>query len=65
MDESHRNLASNRAQEIIQEYVKPRLQIEVSATPDSSDPDEKVTVEPEDVIEAGMIRREAVMNAKI
>ncbi len=65
IDESHRNLKSDRAQEILAEFIRPKIQIEVSATPDSPEPDEIVKVEPEEVIEAGMIRREAMMNENI
>ncbi len=65
IDESHRNLKSDRAQEILAEFIRPKIQIEVSATPDSPEPDEIVKVEPEEVIEAGMIRREALMNENI
>jgi type III restriction enzyme len=36
IDESHRNLDSPRAQELIQNFIKPKIQIEVSATPDST-----------------------------
>ena len=51
VDESHRSLDTQRAQELIQNYIKPALQIEVSATPDSADYDEKIEVDIADVIE--------------
>ncbi len=35
VDESHKNLDSARAQDLIKNYIKPKIQIEVSATPDS------------------------------
>lgn len=35
VDESHRSLATPKAQELILTYIKPQIQIEVSATPDS------------------------------
>lgn len=65
IDESSRNLGSERAQEIIAQFIKPRLQIEVSATPDSVGYVKMVEVSANEVIESGMIRREAVMNEKI
>lgn len=51
VDESHRSLNTPKAQDLIQNFIKPVLQIEVSATPDSVDYDEKVEVEIQDVIE--------------
>lgn len=50
VDESHRNLDTPKAQELIQNIIKPALQIEVSATPDSTNIDEIVKVTFDDVI---------------
>ncbi|MEA3304502.1 MAG: DEAD/DEAH box helicase family protein [Patescibacteria group bacterium] len=62
VDESHRSLDSKRAQELIVDYIKPDLQIEVSATPDSPDFDEIVKVDIQDVIESGMVKKEVLIN---
>jgi type III restriction enzyme len=65
IDESHRSLNTVKAQELIQEYIKPKLQIEVSATPDSENYDQKVEVHMEEVIEAGMTKQEILINPGI
>lgn len=65
VDESHRSLNTTKAQELIREYIKPKIQIEVSATPDSENYDQKVEVNIEEVIEAGMIKREILINPGI
>lgn len=62
VDESHRSLATPKAQELIMNYIKPKIQIEVSATPDSTDYDAKIETRIEEVIEAGMIKKEVVIN---
>ncbi|OIO76087.1 hypothetical protein AUJ87_03540 [Candidatus Gracilibacteria bacterium CG1_02_38_174] len=62
VDESHRSLATSKAQELIMNYIKPKLQIEVSATPDSVGYDAKVETKIEEVIEAGMIKKEVLIN---
>lgn len=62
VDESHRSLATPKAQELIMNYIKPKLQIEVSATPDSVGYDAKVETKIEEVIEAGMIKKEVLIN---
>lgn len=62
IDESHRSLATPKAQELIMNYIKPKIQIEVSATPDSVDYDAKIETKIEEVIEAGMIKKEVVIN---
>lgn len=51
VDESHRSLNTPKAQELIQQFIKPVLQIEVSATPDSADYEAKIEVEIQDVID--------------
>lgn len=65
VDESHRSLDTQRAQELIQNYIKPALQIEVSATPDSADYDEKIEVDITDVIEEWMIKKEVLINPEL
>jgi len=50
VDESHRSLDTPKAQELIANYIKPVLQIEVSATPDSQNYEQKIEVAIEDVI---------------
>ncbi len=62
VDESQRSLNTPKAQELIMTYIKPRIQIEVSATPDSAGYDAKIETRIEDVIEAGMIKKEVVIN---
>ena len=62
IDESHRSLDTVKAQELITTYIVPRLQIEVSATPNSKEPDQIIKVSIEEVIEAGMIKKEILIN---
>ena len=62
VDESHKSLSTPKAQELIINYIKPQIQIEVSATPDSADYDAKIDTKIEEVIEAGMIKKEVVIN---
>jgi type III restriction enzyme len=65
IDESHRQLNVSRAQELIRDYFKPIIQIEVSATPDSVKYDKKITVDMGDVIESGMIKKVILVNEDI
>ena len=65
VDESHKNLDSLRAQELIQNFIKPKIQIEVSATPDTVLAAQIIEVDVESVIEAGMIKKEILINAEI
>lgn len=62
VDESHRDLDTEKSQELVRNYIKPVLQIEVSATPDTKDPDEMVTVDIEDVIAEWMIKDDILVN---
>ena len=62
VDESQRSLNTEKAQELIMTYIKPKLQIEVSATPDSVNYDAKIETKIEEVIEAGMIKKEVLVN---
>ena len=65
IDESHKQLNTPRAQELINDYFKPIIQIEVSATPDSAHYDKKISVDINDVIESGMIKKEVLVNENI
>ena len=62
IDESHSNATSDRAMFLRDEIVKPDLTIEMSATPPVLAGDEKVVVDPKDVIDAGMIKKEIIIN---
>lgn len=62
IDESHKSLATPKAQELILNYIKPKIQIEVSATPDSSNYHAMIETTVNEVIEAGMIKKEILIN---
>lgn len=62
VDESHRSLSTPKAQELIMNYIKPKLQIEVSATPDSAGYHAMIETQVTEVIEAGMIKKEVLIN---
>ncbi len=65
VDESHKQLNTSKAQEIINNYFQPIIQIEVSATPDSENYDTKISVDINDVIESGIIKKEVLVNENI
>jgi len=67
IDESHSNSTSERAIELRDEIVNSDLTIEMSATPTlrEGEYNEKVQVQPNDVIEEGMIKKEIVINENI
>lgn len=65
IDESSRELDTAKAQELIGEYFRPIIQIEVSATPDSIKYDKKITVDMSEVIASGMIKKEILVNEDI
>ena len=67
IDESHSNSTSERALELRDEIVNADLTIEMSATPvlREGDYNEKVVVQPIDVIEEGMIKKEIIINENI
>ena len=67
IDESHTNATSARAKDIRDEIIKADLTIEMSATPVLTEGEyqQKVKVEPLDVIEEGMIKKEIVINDHI
>jgi len=62
IDESHQNAGSDRAKELRDDIIKAHLTIEMSATPDLSDFNERVQVEAQDVIDEGMIKKEIIVN---
>ena len=64
IDESHSNANSERAREL-REIIDPNITIEMSATPVLIDGQEKVVIEPNKVIEAGMIKKEIIINQGI
>ncbi|OHA40112.1 MAG: hypothetical protein A3J31_00795 [Candidatus Taylorbacteria bacterium RIFCSPLOWO2_02_FULL_48_16] len=67
IDESHSRDKAERAFELRKEIINPDLAIEMSATPILHDGqyNEKVSVEPNDVIEYGMIKKEIIINENI
>ncbi len=65
IDESHTNSNSQRAMELRDEVIKADLTIEMSATPQMSDYDDKVQVNPQDVIDEGMIKKEIIVNENL
>lgn len=67
IDESHSNSTSERALELRDKIVKADLTIEMSATPvlREGEYNEKVVVQPNDVIEEGMIKKEIIINEDI
>lgn len=63
VDESHLHLNSGaQAQVVIDHIIRPDLVIEVSATPRDTAPDATVTVLREDVVAAGLIRKQIIVN---
>jgi len=67
IDESHTNSTSERAKDIRDNIINADLTIELSATPVLTEGEyqQKVKVEPLDVIEEGMIKKEIVINDHI
>ncbi len=66
IDESHSNSASERAIEL-RDIINADITIEMSATPvlDGNEYNEKVTVDPNEVIDEGMIKKEIIINQDI
>ena len=52
VDESHKALSTPKAQELVLNYIKPKVQIEVSATPDSTGYHAMIETDIKEVIEA-------------
>jgi type III restriction enzyme len=67
IDESHSRDKAERAFELRNEIIDPEITIEMSATPilKEGQYNEKVTVESNDVIEEGMIKKEIIINENI
>ncbi len=67
IDESHSNATSERALELRDKIVNADLTIEMSATPvlHEGEYNEKVIVQPNDVIDEGMIKKEIIINENI
>ena len=67
IDESHSSATTERAIEIRDEIIIPNLTIEMSATPvfTSENINARVSVEPTEVINEGMIKKEIIINDKI
>lgn len=67
IDESHSNSTTQRAMEIRDEIISPELTIEMSATPvfTAENINARVVVDPTDVINEGMIKKEIIINDKI
>ena len=66
IDESHSSSTTERALEIRDEIIQPDLTIEMSATPIlTGNMNAKVEVDPTDVINEGMIKKEIIINDKI
>ena len=65
IDESHAGATTERAKELRDEIIMPNLTIEMSATPVIEDASARVTVEPNDVILEGMIKKEIIINNDI
>lgn len=62
IDESHSSANSDRATELRDDIIKANITIEMSATPVISDFNERVQVNPQDVIDEGMIKKEIIVN---
>jgi type III restriction enzyme len=65
IDESHSSSNTLRAKELRDEIIKANVTIEMSATPVIDDYDTKVQVDPQDVIDEGMIKKEIIVNDNI
>ena len=67
IDESHTSATTERALELRDEIVRADLTLEMSATPviREGEYNEKVVVQPNDVIEEGMIKKEIIINENI
>ncbi len=63
IDEAHHHATSEISQRLIRD-IRPKLSIEVSATPVIANPDEMVNVPLEDVKIEGMIKKAVVLNEK-
>lgn len=62
VDESHRDINGVQAQLVVQNIIAPDLTLEISATPVLKDYDDRVTVNRDDVVAAGVIRKQFNIN---
>lgn len=62
IDESQHTLDTNKSIMIMENYIKPNIIFELSATPSMKEYDHRALVEIEDVIKEGMIKRELIVN---
>lgn len=62
VDESHRDVNGVQAQLVVKNIIAPDLTLEISATPVLKDYDLRVTILREDVVSAGVIRKQFVIN---
>jgi len=65
IDESHAGAKTEKSIELIDEIIKPELTIEMSATPIVNKSDARIEVQSSDVIEAGIIKKEVIINKDI
>ena len=67
IDESHSGATTERAMEIRDEIIRPELTFEMSATPvfTGDNMNARVSVDPTDVINEGIIKKEIIINDKI
>ncbi|MBQ4263072.1 MAG: DEAD/DEAH box helicase family protein [Bacilli bacterium] len=65
IDESHAGAKTEKSLELIDEIIKPEMTIEMSATPIVNKSDARIEVDPSDVIEAGIIKKEVIINKDI
>lgn len=65
IDESHAGAKTEKSLELIDEIIKPELTIEMSATPIINKSDARIEVNPSDVIDAGIIKKEVIINKDI
>lgn len=65
IDESHAGTKTEKSIELINEIIKPNMTIEMSATPINDKSNANIIVNPTDVIEAGIIKKEIIINNEI
>ena len=65
IDESHAGAKTEKSLELIDDIIKPELTIEMSATPIINRSDARIEVNPSDVIDAGIIKKEVIINKDI
>lgn len=62
VDESHRDVNGEQAQVVVQHIIAPDLTLEISATPVLKSSSTSVVIRREDVVAAGVIRKQFVIN---